>query len=116
MTVRHWFVGVAVAGSVALAGCGGTSPAPVPEKRGEDRAAIAANLAKLPAGDRALAEAQRVCPVTGEPLGSMGVPPKLTLKGEAVFLCCASCEKEAGADPEKTLKAVADAKAKSAAK
>ncbi|MBX9582357.1 MAG: hypothetical protein K2X87_18805 [Gemmataceae bacterium] len=97
--------------------CGGwawLTPAPGPA--GEAPAGSAANLAKLPADDRARAEAQKVCPVTGEPLGSMGVPVKLTLQGEAVFVCCKGCVGKAEADPDRTLKAVADAKAKSAAK
>lgn len=89
------------------------SPNSAPKTAGEAQAGSAANLAKLPADDRSRAEAQRVCPVTGEPLGSMGVPVKLTLKGEAVFVCCSGCQGKAEADPGKTLKAVADAKARS---
>src|SRR5262249_19328892 len=41
-----------------------------------------AALAKLSADDRRLAEAQKVCPITGQSLGSMGVPVKLTLLGQ----------------------------------
>jgi len=49
-------------------------------------------LAKLSPEDRALAEKQKTCPVSGEPLGSMGVPYKLTVQGRDVLLCCPGCE------------------------
>src|SRR6476469_7672944 len=39
-------------------------------------AEIVAALAKLSAEDRAIAEKQKVCPVSGEPLGTMGAPIK----------------------------------------
>jgi hypothetical protein len=59
-------------------------------------------LAQLPAADRAVAEKQRTCVVLeGSRLGSMGVPVKLTLDSETVFVCCKSCVKEAQADPTK---------------
>ncbi|MBI3722841.1 efflux RND transporter periplasmic adaptor subunit [bacterium] len=53
--------------------------------------------------DRKLAEAQGVCPITGEPLGSMGTPDKVVLDGHPVFLCCEGCEEDAKRDPKKTL-------------
>ncbi len=52
-------------------------------------------LAKLPEGDRELALAQKVCPVTGEPLGSMGAPIKVTVGGRRLFICCEGCEDDA---------------------
>ncbi len=54
-------------------------------------AEIEAALAMLSTTDRKLAEDQRVCPVTMYPLGSMGVPPKVDVDGQAVFLCCEGC-------------------------
>jgi hypothetical protein len=54
----------------------------------------AEQLAKLSPDDRAAAEKQKICPVTDEPLGSMGVPPKVTVNGREVFLCCQGCEEE----------------------
>ncbi len=48
-------------------------------------------LAKLSPEDRALAEAQKTCPQSGQPLGSMDVPVKLTVKGKPVFICCEGC-------------------------
>ncbi len=107
---------------VLLAGCqgGGSSSAPQvtpkPAETGTANPEVKAALDKLSPEDRKLAEEQKTCPITGEALGSMGVPPKLTLKNQTVFLCCASCKKKAEADLDKTLKAVADAKAKSSGK
>jgi multidrug efflux pump subunit AcrA (membrane-fusion protein) len=78
-----------------------------PEERGAQ-----ANVAKLAAKDRALARAQKFCPMTGELLGSMGVPFRVVLKGQSVFLCCKNCEADARKDPEKTLAKVKELKAK----
>jgi len=60
-------------------------------------------LSQLSADDRALAEKQKVCPVSGQPLGSMGKPYKVTVNGQEVFLCCQGCEGEIKRDPEKYL-------------
>jgi hypothetical protein len=73
---------------------------------------IKANLAKLDAEDQKLAEAQRVCPVSGESLGSMGTPIKLTFAEGTAFICCKSCEKKAKKDEAETLRKVADLKKK----
>jgi membrane fusion protein, copper/silver efflux system len=67
-------------------------------------------LAKLDPAERKLAEAQRLCPITGNRLGSMGAPPKLEVKGTSVFLCCDGCIDDAKADPDKTLKKVNELK------
>lgn len=48
----------------------------------------------MPAKDRQLAERQGACPVTGMPLGSMGKPPKMTIDGQPVFICCEGCSGE----------------------
>ncbi len=45
------------------------------------------------ASDEALINHQKICPVTGEPLDSMGGPVKVDLDGKAIFVCCKSCEK-----------------------
>lgn len=72
-----------------------------------EEAEIRRALAKLSAEDRKLAEAQRFCPVLADSrLGSMGVPVKLMINGQPVFICCEGCEKKARANPGKTLKAV----------
>jgi Cu(I)/Ag(I) efflux system membrane fusion protein len=70
------------------------------------------NIAQLPAADQPAARAQKFCPVTGLPLGSMGVPQKVVLRGQTAFLCCPGCVEPATRNPEKTLKKVAELKAK----
>ena len=57
-------------------------------------------LAKLSEADRAIADAQKVCPVSGEPLGSMGVPVKVTVKDRDVLLCCEGCKDAILDDPD----------------
>jgi hypothetical protein len=54
---------------------------------------------QLPAEDAEIALAQKACPVTQEPLGSMGVPVKVDANGTPVFVCCAGCKGEVEADP-----------------
>ena len=83
---------------------GSTVRATTPE---DPDAKIAAVLAKLSPDDRKLAEQQRTCPILANSrLGSMGVPVKLVLEGETVFLCCAGCTAKAKADPAETVKRV----------
>lgn len=62
-----------------------------------------ANLERLSPEDRQLAARQRVCPITGEKLGSMGVPYKMEVQGRVVFLCCQGCEEQVKADPAAAL-------------
>jgi Cu(I)/Ag(I) efflux system membrane fusion protein len=65
------------------------------------------NINKLAPADRESARAQRLCPVSEEPLGSMGVPHKMTIKGQTLFLCCKGCESEVTKEPEKVLSKLA---------
>lgn len=61
-------------------------------------------LAKLSPADRKLVDEQRFCAVlTQNRLGSMGTPVKVTIGGEAVFLCCAGCRDKAVSNPDLTL-------------
>ena len=53
---------------------------------------IKAELAKLSPEDAAAAEKQRVCPVSGEMLGTMGVPQKVDVDGQQVWICCEGCK------------------------
>ncbi len=55
---------------------------------------MSAELAKLSPEDRALAEKQKTCPVTDAPLGSMGVPVKVSVNGRTVLLCCDACQEK----------------------
>src|SRR5436853_3988148 len=85
---------------LVVAGCG--SP-PAPDTAREERK-IQATLDKLSPEDRKLAEEQKFCALENDHrLGSMGVPYRTTIKGETVFFCCKGCEKEALAEPDKTL-------------
>ncbi len=54
-------------------------------------ATMLAAIQMLPDEDQQPAMEQVICPVTDFKLGSMGVPPKVTIDGKAVFLCCESC-------------------------
>lgn len=78
----------------------------------DEKSAIAANLAKLSPEDRKLAEAQKLCVEEDNPLGAMGVPVKIMLKGQPVFVCCKGCVEKAQEDPDKTLAKVKELKAK----
>jgi hypothetical protein len=60
-------------------------------------------LKDLAEADRSRALWQKTCPVTGKALGSMGVPPKLTVRGQDVFLCCDGCAGAIESAPEKYL-------------
>jgi Cu(I)/Ag(I) efflux system membrane fusion protein len=68
------------------------------------------NIEQLPEADRKVALAQGSCPVTGAALGSMGVPVKITLRGQTVFLCCKACIAKAKKNPDEMLKKLKDAK------
>jgi Cu(I)/Ag(I) efflux system membrane fusion protein len=90
-----------------------TSPTMSPS--GKREAQVKANLAKLNAEDRRLAEQQKFCAVhSDELLGSMGAPMVLEIKGQKVFICCPACKDDALEDPEQTLAKVKELKAKAA--
>ena len=108
-----------VAGFIPLAtllclGCGTPAAGPPatdqPAHADHDHGAaseFSEQLAKLTPEDRTAAEAQMTCPVSDQPLGSMGVPPKVTVNGRAVFLCCLNCEEELNKNPDKYLEKLA---------
>ncbi len=50
---------------------------------------------------RSAAIQQGICPVSGEPLGSMGKPIKLDVQGREVFICCSGCEDSLRETPQK---------------
>jgi YHS domain-containing protein len=74
-----------------------------PKQAETGMAGMPEGLAELPAADRALAEKQKVCPVSGQQLGSMGKPVKVTVKGKTFFLCCEACKEDLNKDPDKYL-------------
>jgi Cu(I)/Ag(I) efflux system membrane fusion protein len=64
--------------------------------------------AALPAGGAVhlasmTAAEQKVCPVTGAKLGSMGDPVPVEVEGRNVWTCCAACPPKLKADPKKYL-------------
>ncbi len=59
-----------------------------------------AEVKKLPADDATAALAQVLCPLSGEHLGSMGKPIKLTAEGKSLYVCCANCEPDFKKDPK----------------
>jgi hypothetical protein len=91
-----------------LAGCAG-SDAPAPNNAATSSAPADYTppadgaAAELSADDKAAAEKQQICPVTGEKLFGHGTPVKVTVKDRAVFLCCQPCEETLKGDPDKYL-------------
>jgi YHS domain-containing protein len=75
-------------------------PAALDEKTA---AKIAENLKDLNPDDLAAVKKQKVCPVSGELLGEMAKPYKVTVKGQTIFLCCSGCEDDLKKDPDKYL-------------
>ena len=59
--------------------------------------------ARLSPEDQALADHQRICPVTELPLDSMGGPLPVMVAGRKIFICCAGCESRLLGDPDKYL-------------
>jgi Cu(I)/Ag(I) efflux system membrane fusion protein len=96
-----------VAGSIYFGGSSGSKSgvsAVRPSTPTDDETKVQAAMAKLSKEDRRLAEAQKFCPVLKDSrLGSMGVPYKVMLEGQPVFLCCKNCEKDALDHPKATL-------------
>jgi hypothetical protein len=113
---------------VALAGCSQqpeSTPAPTPapvadkaptapapaakEEAAPETAATAkpvtlsaeeiAEIKKLPPDEVDVALKQLVCPFSGENLGSMGKPFKITVENQTFYLCCGGCEKDVRKDP-----------------
>jgi len=60
-------------------------------------------LAKLSPADRASAESQHICPVSGDMLGVMGPPLKIELNGQQVWICCEDCKADLFAHPDEYL-------------
>lgn len=55
----------------------------------------------------------KTCPVSGDELGEMGKPIKVSNEGTDVYLCCKSCIKDFNKDPAKYTKIVKEAGKKS---
>ena len=124
-THLSWLASIALAAS--FVGCDSPAPAPstgaapakaddgkkVDEKKADEKKVDIkdvkltddqlAEIKKLPEADQKVALEQKVCPISGDNLGDMGVPIKVTLKDQTVLLCCGGCKKQALAEPEVTL-------------
>ncbi len=61
-------------------------------------------FAQLSAADQVAALRQRTCPVTQEPLGSMGKPIRVTVGGQSIFVCCEGCVAAVKRNPDKYLR------------
>lgn len=62
-------------------------------------------VATVPASEQQLAAAaiarQKICPVSGKPLGSMGDPVSVDVNGQKLYVCCAGCVNAVKSDPAK---------------
>ena len=107
---RFCVLALVVTGAAVLTGCATENEAPPAAetqvqgdwKQGLEEDVVA-SLSELSEADRKAALAQKMCPVGEQPLGSMGKPPKVTVNGQDVFLCCEGCEEDLRSDPEKYL-------------
>lgn len=101
-------VAVGCNGNVSAPAAPGSSGGAASSKKDD---AIRAAMADLSEADRSDAIAQDRCAVSGHPLGSMGAPLRVDLRGTSVFLCCKSCESKAFAKPEAAVARAAEYKA-----
>lgn len=104
------------AGSIYIGGTsgGGSTPSKTvrPSTPEDTDQKLQLTLAKLSPEDRKLVESQEFCPVLADSrLGSMGVPVKVIVRGQPVFVCCNACSKAAVKDADATLKKVTDLRA-----
>ena len=74
--------------------------APAAAALSEEEQAIRDELAKLPPDVRAAVEAQGICIVSDEPLGSMGPPIEAKIGDKTVYLCCKGCIAALESDPD----------------
>lgn len=105
-----FWLGLFAVAAAVFVGCGGEEASQPPGgtsssdawKQGLDEEAVAA-LSQLSDSDREAALEQKVCPVSGKPLGSMGKPIKVEVEDGQVFVCCAACVDTVRENPEEYL-------------
>ena len=72
---------------------------------GERGRVIYQEVASVPPSEEQLTAAaiarQKICPVSGKPLGSMGQPVAVDVAGGKVYVCCAGCADALKANPSK---------------
>lgn len=99
-----------------IAGCNTEQPAQQAEapeqfaELAEHNAEVEAALAELPPEDRKLAEEQKLCPVSLEPLGSMGKPIRVELGEQDLLVCCEGCVDMVKEDPERYIAKLQEAR------
>jgi hypothetical protein len=76
------------------------APSPTPAPVSAPKAIL---ISRATQADQPAINAQRVCKVSGEPLGSMGVPIKVARGNQAVYLCCQGCVRTVQANPDRYL-------------
>lgn len=102
-------LGLTAAFGLMLFGCHSQPAGPSPEQNvgSDDHSSVdpqvEASLAKLTPELHDLAHRQQTCPISGEPLGSMGVPEAVEVQGKTVLICCAHCEDTLKQNPDKYL-------------
>ena len=87
------------AGSIYYGGSGGQSGQPGVAVRPSSPVDLGDEVNRL-------VDAQKRCPITGKPLGSMGTPFKIMIRNQPVFLCCDGCQDEAKENEDRTLASV----------
>jgi len=90
---------VSAIGLLWLAGCGGARDDASRQGSGMTKASESGGAPDPKAKPYPL----KTCLVSGEELGKMGEPFRLTYKGQEIKLCCKGCEKDFNKDPEKYL-------------
>ena len=68
-------------------------------------------VVKASAADQNAINVQRVCRVSNEALGSMGVPLKVSRGEKSILVCCSGCVKDVKVDPDKFFGPLASAPA-----
>lgn len=79
---------------------------PAASKSRNASAATYSSPSSTSASPEGLYGGQISCPVTGEPLGSMGTPIPVTVKGQTIYVCCRGCVAKVQADPNGYLRKV----------
>jgi hypothetical protein len=100
----------------AFVGCAKSAPTPPAEPAAVTTDATDESTVRMSEAEiQTLADEQKVCAVTGEPLGSMGAPVPVRVTDSqgadhTVLLCCESCREELLENPYQHLAKLAQAK------
>jgi hypothetical protein len=74
---------------------------PPPPARAAAPVALPISIVRATQADQEAISAQRICAVSGKPLGSMGGPIKVIRGDRVVFLCCQGCVRTVQAAPDR---------------